>query len=391
MFEGYRKIDVRELQLLLLDTMDVIHEVCIKNDIEYYIIGGNALGAVRHKGFLPWDDDIDIAMTRDNYNSFKQLFYSEFDQSKYFLQDYDTDIDYDAPLMRFCIKDTILDWESMRHLKYCKNIFIDIFPLDNVPNDKEEAAKQAKEISQLKKYFYYRYPRYAHNNSKLEKITKCVIGKLLSVVPSSKLFKRRLDIMTRFDASPTDKLCSMASQYSYTKQAMPKEFYGKPTLVEFEGRFYYAPEKINAYLTQLFGANYLPVPPKSIQRQTTPVYIKTKNKDYSVGYYACDICSDISADIKHIKKAFQYCEYLFVGLDITQSAEFSGSDWANLVNQKSATLLQMPEVNRLTTHDNLNFAELWNDYHFQVYFGKVKCIPSELTSFNISIISLENE
>lgn len=69
-YNGYRLLELRELQLLQLDVMKEIHEVCVKNGINYYIIGGTLLGAIRHKGFIPWDDDIDICMHRNELNKF---------------------------------------------------------------------------------------------------------------------------------------------------------------------------------------------------------------------------------------------------------------------------------------------------------------------------------
>ena len=114
-------MEIRELQLLQLDVMKEIHEVCIKHKIEYYLIAGSVLGAVRHGGFIPWDDDIDIAMMRSQYDEFRSVFYEEFDQTKYFLQDYDTDNEHRPALMRLCIKGTIQDLPYEYHLKNCKN------------------------------------------------------------------------------------------------------------------------------------------------------------------------------------------------------------------------------------------------------------------------------
>ena len=65
--------ELKKLQDTQLKMMDLIHDFCVKNDIKYYMIGGTLLGAVRHKGFIPWDLDIDIAMMREDYNKFKKL------------------------------------------------------------------------------------------------------------------------------------------------------------------------------------------------------------------------------------------------------------------------------------------------------------------------------
>ena len=149
-FEGYKLIPLREVQLMQLEVMKEIHKVCVKRNIKYYMIAGSVLGAVRHGGFIPWDDDIDIAMMREDYERFKAIFPDEFNTDKYFLQHYDSDIDFKPALMRLCIKNTIRDFESEMHWHDCKNMFLDIFPLDNAPDENALREEQTKKILRLK-------------------------------------------------------------------------------------------------------------------------------------------------------------------------------------------------------------------------------------------------
>lgn len=145
-FDNYQKLTLRESQLLQLDVMKMIHEVCVKENITYYLIAGCLLGAVRHGGFIPWDDDIDIGMPRKDYEKFKEVFYNHFSNEDYFLQDWTTDKYYSHSLMRLCIKNTIVDKTVEKHLKNCKNRYIDIFPLDNAPADLNAQKQQEKDI-----------------------------------------------------------------------------------------------------------------------------------------------------------------------------------------------------------------------------------------------------
>ena len=272
--KGYRKLDIKELQQLQLLTMKEIHKVCIENNIKYYIIAGSALGAVRHGGFIPWDDDIDIALMREDYERFKVIFYSCFDKEKYFLQDYDSDVDFRPPLMRLCIKGTHLDIECERHWKYCKNAYIDIFPLDNVPNEESLRIEQEKNLLRCKKIINRKLYRIHDTNNFLARFVKRTIGVLLKVIPLSTLQKRYVSEMTKYNNIATECVCSMASQYKYAKQTMHRNIYGTPTLVKFEDAEFFAPENICQYLQQLYGKNYMQIPPVEKRRTPETVYIK---------------------------------------------------------------------------------------------------------------------
>jgi lipopolysaccharide cholinephosphotransferase len=78
---------LRKLQLVILSIAKDIDELCKRNNIEYHLIAGSAIGAVRHKGFIPWDDDLDIEMTDDNYRRFLQVCHTQLDKDKYYVQE----------------------------------------------------------------------------------------------------------------------------------------------------------------------------------------------------------------------------------------------------------------------------------------------------------------
>ena len=122
------RLSLREVQLMQLELMRQIDRICKKHNIVYYVIAGSCLGAVRHRGFIPWDDDIDIAMMRSEYERFAKIFDEEFDTEKYFLQNYDSDKKFIPALSRICIKGTFVDLKCEKHHKTCKNTYVDLFP-----------------------------------------------------------------------------------------------------------------------------------------------------------------------------------------------------------------------------------------------------------------------
>lgn len=272
--KGYRKLELRELQLLQLEVMKELHNVCVNNNIKYYLIAGSLLGAVRHGGFIPWDDDIDIAMMRDDYERFKVLFPNVMDTGRFFLQHYGTDIDFRPALMRLCIKGTYLDFSCESHWRYCKNTYIDIFPLDNVPDKDTDRLKQEKELKKMDSIIRKKLYRIHKENSKIAITFKKIYAIILTVYPLKKIQKRIESIMKRFDDRQTQCVCSMASHYSYKKQTMPAEFYGTPILIKFEDTEFYAPAMTNKYLQHLYGKNYMQIPPSNKRDNPNDVYIK---------------------------------------------------------------------------------------------------------------------
>lgn len=272
-FQAKRLLSLRELQLLQLDAMKSIHAVCVQEGINYYMIGGTLLGAIRHRGFIPWDDDIDIAMFRCDYERFKRIFKEHFSSDNYFLQSYDTDQDFRPAMLRVCIKGTYQDLRSEAHLKNCKNTYIDIFPLDNVPDEKTLQEKHAMELQKTDRLIelklYHQYP----NNSYLYILLKKIVSILLRIIPLSYLQERRVRIMTRYADTETRNVSSTVSKYGYMKQVMDKRIYGVPTLYKFEDTEFYGVENYDAYLSHLFGQHYMQIPSEEKREKPHDVYL----------------------------------------------------------------------------------------------------------------------
>lgn len=123
-------IELRELQLCQLDIALDIKDICDRNGIKYYLIGGTLLGAVRHGGFIPWDDDLDIGMLRNDYNRFVSICEENL-PDHLFLQTWDTDEGYALPFCKIMLKGTVFKEEVDCHSGSKSMIFVDVFPFDN--------------------------------------------------------------------------------------------------------------------------------------------------------------------------------------------------------------------------------------------------------------------
>ncbi len=260
-------VSTPEIQNTLLNVMIDFHAFCVKHSIEYYMIGGTMLGAYRHKGFIPWDDDMDVGMTRDHYEKFLEKVKAE---KPFAVHNFRTDSPISFCLTRIYIDDMRIDWEMDPVLD--NQLYFDIFVLDNVPDDVKLQKKQAYKIQKYKKIIN-RKATYRYGNTKLKRAIKYLIHLLLLPLPYNYLVSKVDKTMQSYSVDNKSKyICSMNSQYSYERQKMQRTIFGKPKLYEFEGHSFYGVEKPELYLEHLFGSDYMSLPPIEKRRKTANVY-----------------------------------------------------------------------------------------------------------------------
>lgn len=245
------KID--ELKKYELIVLDEFVRICKKYKLTYYLAFGSALGAIRHKGFIPWDDDIDIQMPISDLLKFKEVCKRELTNEFYF-QDKLNDKYYYNFWPKLGLENTT--WMPKDHLINCKyGVCIDIFPLFPVKNGNEK-----KEELYIK-LMYISCSKYYVLNTKKEKykLYKKIIHFLLPNFVSNKLFTYSIKKLSS-DSDNYDKLVladtTTNKNYYYDKEV----FLGNKTL-EFEKRKLSVPNNINEYLTLLYG-NYMELPPE---------------------------------------------------------------------------------------------------------------------------------
>ena len=143
----------RKIQLTELDMLVEFDRVCRKHNIKYVLFGGSLLGAVRHKGYIPWDDDADIGMLREDYNKFKK-YANEMDAKVCYFQDHDTDSEYRWGYGKLRRTDTVYVRVGQEHLKCKTGIFVDVFPMDDVPKSVIGQIIQDKKVFCLRKVLW---------------------------------------------------------------------------------------------------------------------------------------------------------------------------------------------------------------------------------------------
>ena len=169
--------DFRRLQQLELEMMVEVDRVCRKHDIPYGIIAGTLLGAVRHKGFIPWDDDIDIAFMRENYERFRAVAH-ELNPDICWFQDHNTDPDYPWGYGKIRHSNTQFVRLGQDHLKFKTGVPIDVFPLDDIPKSRFGQWAQDKYCFCLRKMLYADIARVDERYSKPMRVWWTLLSKI---------------------------------------------------------------------------------------------------------------------------------------------------------------------------------------------------------------------
>ena len=146
--------ELRKIQLLQVKILKEIDSICRKHNIKYTLCGGSMLGAIRHKGFIPWDDDIDISMLREEYEKFLLVCKEELNSEVYFLQTMETDLEYRLLYSRVLLKGTSFVRAGQEHIKAQNGIFVDIFPRDGQSDNRVIAFIQSRLAYLARKILY---------------------------------------------------------------------------------------------------------------------------------------------------------------------------------------------------------------------------------------------
>ncbi len=249
--------DLRTLQLIELEMIVEVDRICRKNHIQYTLDGGTLLGAVRHKGFIPWDDDADIVFTRHEYAKFYRACKKDLDKGRFFLQEYRTDPYYRwgyAKLRRIGTEFIRLNQE---HMRYRTGVCIDIFPVDNVP-DHFITRRVHYGI-----HFFIRKSLYSELGKEAEKslLLRKWYG-LLYKIPRDLLFQVRNRIAALCNRKRTELVCHTMypNPGPECKYGMPAACYDRYMELEFEGMMFMALADYDRFLKLSYG-DYMQFPP----------------------------------------------------------------------------------------------------------------------------------
>lgn len=251
-------IEDEELKATILNILSDVADFCTRKQIRYYLVCGTALGAVRHNGFIPWDDDIDIGIPRPDY----ERFLAEYQSAKYYLCSSKKDPNYPYPFAKVCDPRTELI-EKIAH-PYKLGVYIDVFPIDGLPSNPQKLKKHLKKIAWDQRLLTWKR---LDNNRKEKTKYKILHGfaKLfLAFIPISFLVRKVDKHLSVYPYDSSENVGHLVTKAYWGQDVKPRHIFEKPVPHKFEDRVFLLPGDYDMYLRLEYG-DYMTLPPKEKQ------------------------------------------------------------------------------------------------------------------------------
>ena len=255
-----RVIDLDEQKQIMLTMMDYIDTFCRANDIKYFLYGGSLIGAIRHKGYIPWDDDIDICMMRQDYDKFLSTFADP--SGRYRLLTPDTNSAYYLPTAKVYDDATVLKEAVSGGIPI--GVFIDVFPLDYCSDNYDETCAYGKKVGFYRKIVDIKNVAINKKRNSSKNITLFLLKVLTGLLPRRWAIKRICFLSEQFKSKKSKYVGQFTKMTYESREVYESEWFDISIDAPFEGRQYSIPDDYDNVLKTEFG-DYMKLPPKDKQ------------------------------------------------------------------------------------------------------------------------------
>lgn len=250
--------ETREIQAISLNILKEIKHVCDENKILYYLDAGTALGAVRHAGFIPWDDDVDICMTRSEFNRFVDVF--DNNSKKYYkLLSLETDAKYSLPLPKVIDTRTKLSQTRQNEVS-ALGIYVDIFVYDNIPDDldiRKKAFEYQNKLQHQWSLFQYKVTKI----NGIKSFSRSILQKLLKEFNIQRYYALKLNKYAQtYNKTTTNSIGSMTYVSQREKEIYSLDWFANGVDMKFEDDHFRVPQDFDSFLKIMYG-DYMELPP----------------------------------------------------------------------------------------------------------------------------------
>lgn len=247
--------ETKKLQIISLKMLAFFDEFCKKNDLVYFLCGGCCIGAVRHNGFVPWDDDVDVFMPRDDYNKLKKLWH---DTDQYEIQITSPEFRGHSPAICICDKKTTFVKSFRKDMDVSQGVALDVFPIDGCPNGIKRKMQKLWALL----FSLYTVEIVPKNHGTF---VSFICKVLLACVPSWKMRCKIWQLceknMSKYCIADYDKITELCAGPGYMQNEYPASAFEYAIMHKFENGEFPIPCGYDDYLTMAFG-DYMQLPPK---------------------------------------------------------------------------------------------------------------------------------
>lgn len=281
-----KEVSIKDIQSKMLDILVYFRDFCNENNLKFVLCGGTCLGAVRHKGFIPWDDDIDVFMLREDYEKLGKLWAEKADTSRYSCVRSNESINIRHSATEIKDNNTTFINKHSVDLDIHHGLMIDVIPVDGVADTKWRRILQMIDSMMFCCFNFQRLPD--HKGKLTYYATKLALGIFRSPKIRYKLWKGAENRLSKYGTNNSEYVASFAEGATIMRMHFPTSWFTEPEYMDFEGHSMPVPADVDKYLCMNFG-DYLKLPPEQerVARHNS-VFIDLENSyEKYKGIYYC--------------------------------------------------------------------------------------------------------